>query len=145
MANKSMPLGFLNKALSNFQCLNFPQLNASSQNFGEGGMKMSFDGPATKRVGALTGDIPSLELYQPVSIMVPMLKTQAAGASWQAQVQNNSNIGDCIVYPDATTINPWTIINCSITDQDPGSLDGSDARYIFKVAGYYPVNSSAFG
>jgi len=56
-----------------------------------------------------------------------------------------STLGTVQLFPDSTVFTAITVLNCSITDFDPGPFDGSNPDVTITISGSFPVNSTMWG
>lgn len=142
--NPLVSQGTLNRIRGSIIIPNFPNLNVTASFLGEEGISLSLDGESTVYMGTLTGAVTSPEPYMMITAKVNLLKTQSLAASYKAQMEALSLIGDMTVIPDATTLPNYSCINCSIGGVEGMSFAGKNANFTVTLRGYYIVNNSLF-
>lgn len=146
--NPLIPLGGLNRVIAGVQFDTFPGLNISASYLGKEGIRLVPDGMVTTKLPAMTGYVTSPEPYQVVTVTVNLLKSQALGAAFKAQIENlTSLVGNFVVYPDTTVSDPnsgvdysYSLTNGIIENAVPGPFDGNDALWVLTLGGQYNIN-----
>ena len=145
MANPQITQGTLNRLLTQLTFASYPALNLSSGYMSKQFATMSFDGAPVGQIPTGTGVVNSPEPYVMASLQFGVLRTQALGAAWLAQMQLNSVLGTVTGYSDSAVYPSSTIVNASITGFDPGAWDGTDPVIKVTVTGVYYINNSLWG
>ena len=145
MANLMVPQGVLNRALTSVAVIDSPELNVTSGFFGTKVARLTFEGEASDYLGTLTGAVASPRLYQIVTVMMYLNKSQPLAAQYEQVRLTDTNLGDVIFVTDSPTLPWYYLYNC--TFMNVADIDGAGESNDFPVLikGYYPVNSSAFG
>ena len=138
--NPLIAQGTLNRVKAAVQFDTFAALNISASYLGKEGIRLQLGGTVTTQINSMTGIVTSPEPYQPIVCTINLLKTQALGAAFKAQLELLSLLGDFTVYPDAVTLPPFPITNGSILNAEPGPFDGNDALYVITLGGAYIIN-----
>lgn len=144
MGNPNVNQGTLNRLRGNIVIPNFPSLNVTASNLGEGGMSLAFEGNAALMINTLTGRVTSPEPYIPAAITVPMLRTQSLANLYKKQMESNCLIGDVTLYPDTSVMDPYTLVNCTIEKVENITVSGKDPVITYSIAGTYQVNSQLY-
>jgi len=144
LGNPLIDQGILNRLRGSVVWQDFPELNITAPYLGEGGINLRLAGPATTRIGTMTGSVLSGEPYIPIVLTVNLLKTQPLADAYKAQMELNTAMGGGTVRPDAATLSPYTLFNCSIDTVGDLTFNGRDAGYGVELGGYYLINSSLF-
>lgn len=142
--NPQIAQGTLNRIRDSVVIPNYPALNVTAPFLGRAGIAVAFEGETTTMIGTMTGTVTSPLPYQMVTVTVSLLKTQALAASWEAQRQLSSVIGDINVIPDTSTLPTYTFNNCAIGNIRELNFAGEDASYVVTITGYYQINSALF-
>lgn len=142
MANPQILQGTINRLRASVVIPAFPQLNVTAAFLGEEGIKMAFEGDATTFINTLTGAVTSPEPYLMVNVTVNLLKTQAIANIWKNQMETISLLGDLTIRPDAASLNPYALVNCSIMRPNDLDFTGKSAAYPISIRGYYNINNS---
>lgn len=140
--NPLIPQGTLNRLRASIVWPSNPSLNVVSSYLGKMGIRLSLDGESTLFIPTMTGAVTSQEPYMMITATIHLLKTQQLASLYKAQMELQSLIGDGTIRPDAVTLAPYPIINCSIQAVRELGFAGDDADYAVTVRGYYLVNSS---
>lgn len=140
MANPLTPQGNLNKLSASVIYALFPQLNVTPSFLGSEMINLSFEGEATHIIETATGTVQSPQPYQMINLTLHLLRTQGLAQLYKLQFETTTFVGDLIVYPDVTTLSPYPLINCALTNVRPLTINGTDAGYMVSVRGYYLVN-----
>jgi hypothetical protein len=144
MALQIVPQGTLNRLLTSFSVVNFPQLNVVQGFFAPEGSRLTFEGVTTLFLPTMTGVVTSPEPYQMVSLDLYLLKTQGLAAAYEAQRQFSSLIGDCVVRTDSPVLPPYDLNNCAIENVEALDFSGRTANYVVRIRGYYILNAALF-
>ena len=143
MTNPLIALGQLNRLKTSVLLVNFPQLNVTASYLGEEGINLRMNGPATTRVQAMTGSVPSPEPYVPVTLVIHLVKSQPLSAAYQAQMQDTTLIGDLTVRPDVVKgLGPYLLTNCSIDTVGELTFNGKSIDYGIEIGGNWNVNAA---
>jgi len=145
MANPLVPQGVLNRALTSVAVLDFPQLNVTTGYFGTKVARITFEGDASDYIPTLAGAVPSPRLYQIVTVMMYLNKSQGLSAQWEQQRLTNSIIGDVNVVTDSPVLPPYYLQNCTLQNVSDLDMTGESNDYPVMVKGLYPVNANLFG
>lgn len=145
MGNPLVDQGTLNRLRGSIVWDNFPALNITSAFLGRGAIRLALEGNTSKSIETLTGLVQSPEAYQMCSITINLLKSQALADAYKTQVELSALLGGCTIRPDAVTLSPYQILNCSINSPNDLDFSGESADYTIKSIGYYLVNSSLWG
>ena len=145
MANPQIPQGTLNRIIAAVTWPDYPALNVTAPFVGREGIRLGFEGNATDFIDTLTGVVTSPAPYQRISLTMTLLKSQGLAQLYENQRANNSLLGNGNVYPDVTTLAPYSILNCGVMTVRELSFAGEDAAYAVSVSGYILTNSGLFG
>lgn len=141
MANPLADLGVLNRLRASVLIPAFPQLNVTASFLGEEGIALRLNGPVTTRIQAMTGSVPSPEPFVPTTVTINLLKSQFLSSLYKGQMEANSLIGDLTVRPDARTLTPYFLSNCSIDEVAELMFNGKLAGYAVSIGGNWNVNN----
>lgn len=133
--------GTLNRLVASVTWPLFPQLNVTPSFLNREGLRLSFEGDATKFLPTMTGAVTSPEPYQMCSLTINLLKTQNLATLYELQRQTLSTIGPCVVRPDTTSLPPYDLFNCAIMTVRELNFSGEDAGYAVSCQGYMLLNS----
>ncbi|MFZ1011186.1 MAG: hypothetical protein WAN65_30385 [Candidatus Sulfotelmatobacter sp.] len=142
--NTAVPQGVLNRLRTSLTVVNFPQLNVTASFLGRRSIRLTREGRAVENLDSLTGIVPSGEPYYKMAAHINLLKSQALANAYEQQLLTNANIGDVIVRTDTSTLQSFTISNCSIISIDELSFAGDTPDYLATVEGYYSINSALY-
>lgn len=143
-ANPLVLQGTLNRVRATVVIPNFPNLNVTAPYLGKEGIRLSLEGESTLFIPTMTGAVTSGEPYQMCSVVMQLLKTQGLAQQYEAQKQALATIGNITVTPDASTLNPYSILNCAIESVRELNFAGDDASYAVTLRGYYIINNNLF-
>jgi len=144
MPNPQVFQGTLNRALTSVSLVSHPQLNVTSGYFGNKVARLSFEGDASDYIGTLTGAVPSPRLYQMVSLVMYLNKSQILASLWEQQRLVSTTIGDIVVITDSPTLPPYYIKNCTFMNMPELDLAGESNDYQVSIRGTYPINGTLF-
>jgi hypothetical protein len=142
MANPGVPQGTLNRLKASIIFSSFQSLNVSPSYLAPEAIDFTLEGQATAVLPTMTGVVTSPEPYQMARLTLHLLKSQAFANLWKQQQELSTLLGDCTVRPDASTIDPFQVGNCSIIGVDRMNFGGREAGFIVNIAGSYNLNSS---
>lgn len=145
MANPLPAQGVLNRALVSVSVLSFPSLNVTTGFFGTKLARITFEGDASDYLATLTGAVPSPRLYQMITCLMYLNKSQGLAAAWEQQRLTNTTIGDVNIVTDSPVLPPYYMQNCTFQNVSDLDLTGESNDYPVMLKGTYPVNSSMFG
>lgn len=143
--NPQVTQGNLNKVSTHLVVASFPQLSATASFMGKSMVKVSFDSPFVHQIPTATGVVNSPDPYVMAHMTMTLLRSQSLANLWIAQAQVQATIGTVTLYPDSTVFSAISVLNCSITDFDPGPFDGSNPDVPITISGSWPVNSTMWG
>jgi len=144
MANPLISQGTLNRLRASIQIPDFPELNVTAPYVGDEGISLSLQGDSTTYINTLTGAVTSPEPYMLAQVSLHLLKSQSLANLYKAQMEDDSRIGNVIVRPDVTTLDPYQLINCAIQSVGQLTLNGRDAGFRVTITGYYVLNGVLF-
>lgn len=143
-SNPLVAQGALSKLLASAQFVSNSQLNAAASFFGPLGVAMRLEGQASAYLPTMTGAVPSPNPYQMATVTLHLLRTQGLSASYKAQFESNTSVGDLVVTPDASTLPTYTFTNCVLQNLAEMTFDGGDPGFVVTVMGTYAINASLF-
>src|SRR5579859_7576266 len=139
MANPLQAQGTINRLKASIVIPGLPGLNVTSPFLGKAGITLALNGPITTRINTMTGQVTSPEPYQLAVVTVNLLRTQALGAAYKAQLEADSLIGDITVHPDTPNFGVYPFSNCSIDDVREQSYAGEDPGFVVTIGGIYYI------
>jgi hypothetical protein len=142
--NPLVAQGTLNRLRGSVIWNTFPQLNVTASFLGPEAIRLALEGESVPYLPTLTGAVTSPEPYMMINMVINLLKSQSLSDAYKQQMESNSLLGSCTVRPDATTLSPYALNNCSIKSVRELSFAGTDAIYAVTIGGYYLVNQSLF-
>lgn len=146
MPNPNIPQGVLNRLVASVVVQSNQSLNVTPSFLNKEGIRLAFDGEATKFLPTMTGAVTSGEPYQMVTVTIHLLKTQQLSNLYEQQRQTQSVIGDITVRPDVSTgLQPYDLVNCAIESVRELSFAGEDAGYAVTLRGYQLINNAYWG
>lgn len=122
-----------------------PTLNVTPSFLGKEMIGLALEGESATYIPTATGATTSPEPYMMIALSIHLLKTQNLAAQYKAQMEFLATIGDGTVRPDASSLPPYAIVNCSISSVRELKFNGTDAGFMVSVKGYYLINSSLWG
>ena len=139
--------GNINRLLGHLVVVQYPELNVTASFLGREGIGISFRGPATTRIGTMTGGVNSVEPYRESIVKVHLIKSQGLANIWKGVEESNTILGPVVIYPDVSTgiLQPYAFDNCSLDGLDSLTVNGMDAGYMLTLGGFYYINASAWG
>jgi len=142
MANPLVSQGTLNRLRGSVTWDDHPELNVTASFLGKEGIGLALDGEATAFFPTLTGAVTSPEPYQMITLTIALLKTQSLADSYKLQQETLALLGNGTVRPDASTLSPYSLVNCSIEGVAPLKFSGENPDFMVTVKGYYQINNS---
>lgn len=139
--NPLIAQGVLNKLRGSVMYTSNPALNVTASYLGLDQISMSLDGPITTVLPTQVGVVQSPEPYVECTLTIHLLRTQGLSASYKAQIESNSVVGNLIVRPDSSALPDFQLNNCAIIGLRELSFAGKDAGFVVTIKGYYNVNS----
>jgi len=134
--------GMLNRVLTNVIVTNYPQLSVTAPFMSKSLAVLTFEGTAVDQIGTATGLVNSPVPYIMAQVVVNLLRSQPIAAAYFAQWQAKAVLGPIVVYPDSTVLGPFSLVNCSLTEIDPGAFDGQDPSCKATIKGIYYLNAA---
>lgn len=142
--NPLIPQGVLNRLRANVVWNAFPSLNVTASFLAKAGISLGLEGESVAYIPTLTGAVTSPEPYMNITMVMALLKSQSLSNSYKSQLESNALLGNCVVYPDTTTLGPYQLTNCSIKSIGEQSFAGEEAAYMVRIGGYYLINSDVW-
>lgn len=142
--NPLVPLGTLNRALTSISVIDFPELNVTTGFFADKVARITFDNDSADYIPALAGSVPSPRIYQVVTVMAYINKSQGLAAAWEQQRLTNTVIGDVNVVTDAVTLDAYYLQNCILQNISDLDLGGTSTDYPLMIKGTYAINNQIF-
>lgn len=139
--NPLIAQGTLNRLRGSLVIPGSPELNVTAPFLGKDGISLVPEGDSTQFIETMTGAVTSPEVYMTVRVQIALLRTQGLADLYKKRMELNSLLGDVTVRPDAATLSPWSLINCSIQNVGELRINGQDAGYGPSIKGYYLINS----
>jgi hypothetical protein len=144
--NPLISQGTLNRLVASINWPNFPGLNITPPFLGPEGIHLTFEGDATLFIDTMTGVVTSVEPYLRFRMIAQLLKSQFLAASYKAQMEALTTLGNGVVRPDVSLgLTPYQLYNCAIQSGQPDAFAGRGAFYPVSFSGYYVVNNAAWG
>ena len=143
--NPLVPLGTLNRLLTQVTWNSFPSLNVTPSYLGRESVHLARDGEAVVYIPTLTGAVTSPEPYLMITMTMHLLKTQGLAGQYEAQMVSSALLGDGTVYSDSSVLPTFPITNCSIKSIRELDFSGADAGYVVMIGGYYYTNNLLWG
>jgi hypothetical protein len=140
--NPQIAQGVLNRVLTALIIPSNTALNITAPYMAKGFAKLEFEGDWTGQVGTGTGIVTSPEPYIMARVTANLLRTQALSASWVAQGQQATFIGQVNVHSDTSVFPVASITDASIFTLDPGAFDGTDPVVRLVLRGSFPINAA---
>ena len=145
MAGNPLPfLGTLNRALVAVSVVTIPELNVTTGFFGTKVARISFEGDTSDYIPVLAGAVPSGRLYQVVTVLMYLNKSQGLSALWEQQRLTDSNIGDVNVVTDSPVLPPYYVLNCVLQNVSELDLTGESNDFPVTLRGTYAINNALF-
>jgi len=145
MPNPLTPQGGINRLIASLTFANNPALNITPDFLGTEAIAFNPSGPVTTKLGTLTGAVDSPEPYMLVGLGVHLVRSQPLANSYKNLIQTNASLGDGVLRPDVTTMDPYDLFDCSVTDVRPFSMTGRDAGFMITITGVWYINNSLWG
>lgn len=143
--NPNTVQGNLNRVSTHLVVASFPALSVNASFMGKSMVKVTLDSPFVQQLPTATNLVNSPEPFVMGHMTVALLRSQTLANLWITQAQVQATIGTVQIFSDSTVFSAITVLNCSITDIDPGAFDGTDPVVSVTVSGAFPVNSTMWG
>ena len=140
--NPLISQGTLNRVRASLSVINTPALNITASNMGKEMLSLAFEGDASGYIPTATGAVPTPEPYRMATITVHLLRTQSLANNWKSQEELSTSIGDVTVSTNASTLQNYSLTNCTIVGISDLNLNGDDAGYVLRIKGTYLINSA---
>jgi hypothetical protein len=144
MPNQQIVLGTLNRALTAVTVVNNPSLNVVRGFFTQRQARLTFEGATADYIPVQTGAVPSPRLYQVVTVLMYLLKSQSLSSQWEQQRLTQAAIGDVNVVTDSPTLGPYYLQNCILENIADIDLSGDNDDFPVQLKGTYQINSNLF-
>jgi hypothetical protein len=141
-SNPMIPQGTLNRLRGSVNFANLPALNVTAPYLVKDGIAISLDGDATTVLPTMTGVVTSPEPYMLATVTINVLKTNGLAASFKAQMEDTTIVGDMVVTPDTSSLPTYSITNSSIESVREMKFNGEDAGWTITLKGAYLINNS---
>lgn len=138
--NPLVSVGLINRLFASVIWPAYPQLTVTASFLNKDGIRIAIDGEATRFLPAMVGAVPSPEPYQLVTITINLLKSQPLAALYKAQYESSTLLGSVTIYPDTTTLPPYTFVNTALESVRELNFSGEDAGWVVVARGTYYVN-----
>ena len=144
--NPLIDLGTLNLLKASVVWADFPALNVTASFLDKAGLTLRLDGKASVQHGTMTGLVQSPQPYLPVSLVIPLLRTQALSDAYKTQMELSVVIGAGTVWPDVQTggISSYQIANMAMESVGELNFAGQSPQWGVTLMGLYYINSSLF-
>ena len=141
-SNPMIPQGTLNRLRGSVKFVSNPTLNVTPSYLVKDGIELALEGEATTVIPTMVGVVTSPEPYMIAQVTINILKTNGLAATFKAQMENTTVIGDIVITPDTSALPTYYVNNASITDVRPMKINGEEAGWSISLRGYYIVNNS---
>ena len=142
MANPLVAQGTLNRIRCSIIIPDYSSLNITASYMGKNFATVTFGGNFTTQIETATGVVNSPEPYVMTTISVGILRTQSLAASWLAQLQDTSVLGNVTVHSDTSAFPAIALSETSVVDYNPGAFDGLDPVVAMTIRGVFYTNNS---
>lgn len=143
--NPLIKLGSLSRLRGSLTISDYPELNVTAPFLGRAGLSMAINGDLTQMLPQMVGMVQSQEVYLPVRITVPLVKTMQLANLYKRKWESDSNLGDCTFRGDATNLDAFDFVNCSIENLEGYDAGGTSGSVTIIIAGTYYVNNNLWG
>jgi hypothetical protein len=142
--NNLVRLGSLSRLIGSLTFGNLPQLNVTAPFLGREGIRHNLNGDITQFLPQMVSQVQSQEVYIPITLTVPIVKTTAVANLFKRQWESDSNLGDCTFRSDSSSLDVFDFYDCGIAHYDGTDTSGTNAVIIVTIGGTYYVNSDLF-
>lgn len=141
-SNPQVPQGTLNRLRASIVWTSFPELNVSASYLTPEAITLGFDGDITQFLPTLVGVVPSPEPYMMANFVAHLVKSTALANFYKRQWELNALIGEGVIRPDASQLEPFQVTNCSIMGVRELDFSGRSPQMAVSFRGTYYINSS---
>lgn len=144
--NPLVDQGVLNLLKASVVWSDFPGLNVTASFLDKAGLTLRLDGKAAVQHGTMTGLVQSPQPYLPVSLVIPLLRTQPLSDAYKSQMEANVLIGSGTVWPDVAGggISSYQLADMAIESVGELNFGGQSPQWGVTLMGIYYVNSALF-
>ena len=143
--NPLVDQGVLNLLKAAVTWADFGGLNVTASFLDKAGLTLRLEGQTTIQHETMTGIVQSPQPYMPVSLVIPLLKTQPLSDTYKTQMETDAIIGDGTVWPDVSAgLSPYQLGNMAIQSVGELNFGGTTPLWGVTLRGVYYVNSTAF-
>jgi len=142
ITNPIIPQGNLNRLRASIVFPSNASLNVTAPFLTRMGIRLALDGDTTLYIPTMTGAITSPEPFQMATITVHLNKANQLSALYKAQMELQSTIGDCTIFPDNNSLTVYSINNVSIQSLRELDFSGQEGDFAIALRGYYFLNAS---
>ena len=146
MGNPLVDQGVLNLLKASVIWDNFTALNVTASYLDKAGITLRLEGESSMQHDTMTGVVQSPQPYLPISVIIPLLKTQPLSDAYKTQMEANSILGNGVVYPDVVGggLSQYQLANMSIQSVGELNFGGTTPVYGVTCKGIYYINSNLF-
>lgn len=145
--NPLIDQGVLNLLKASVVWSDFPGLNVTAPFLDRAGITLRLDGKAALQHGTMTGVVQSPQPYLPVTVVIPLLRTQPLSEAYKTQMEKNVFIGAGTVWPDVAGgagLSSYQLAQMAIESVGELNFAGQTPQYGVSLMGVYYVNSDLF-
>src|SRR5579862_2688001 len=137
--NPLVDQGVLNLLAANVTWTNFPALNVTAPYLDKAGLTLRLEGQTTVQHETMTGVVQSPQPYMPVSLVIPLLKTQPLSDSYKSQMEASAVLGDGTVWPDVSSggLSSYQLGNMAIQSVGELNFGGTTPLWGVTLRGVY--------
>jgi len=147
MANRLVDQGVLNLLAASVVWADLPALNVTADFLDKAGITLRLDGKASVQHGTMTGLVQSPQPYLPVSLVIPLLRTQPLSNAYKTQMETSVIIGAGTVWPDITGgdgISSYQLANMAMESVGELNFAGQSPQWGVTLMGIYYINNALF-
>jgi hypothetical protein len=142
MANPQISPGVINLLQTSITVQSFPSLNVTPSFLGKQMVRLALDGEITRHLPVAVGVVPSPQVYLMGMVTINLVKSQPLAQLYKAQWETNSFLGNIVVRPDTTVLQPFDLSQVAIADVRELSFNGEEPDLFVTLRGQYLINSA---
>ncbi|MEN9755817.1 MAG: hypothetical protein RL755_4 [Pseudomonadota bacterium] len=139
--NPQVKQGSLNRVRGSVSFVNAPDMNITAPFMTKEGLSLSWEGESVTFIDTMTGVVTSPEPYQKVTLTIGVLKTTTLGTAYKNRMENDCDLGDCVINPDSSNFPKFTIANSAIEGIEACTFNGTDPGFRIRIKGVWAINN----
>ncbi|WP_033782693.1 hypothetical protein [Helicobacter pylori] len=136
--NPNNEMNILGRVFNTAVFSNSPAFDITPFDLGGEQMECTFEGPSVNRLPAAAQTVASVNIFLPITIKVPILKTSPAYKIWLNAAMQNPILGECTLKDN--TGSQCVIEQVNLSFRGLPNMNGSQPSVEFTIKGNFYVN-----